>query len=293
MSVLFASLAAVFFGTADFTGGFASRKNSIPAVLVWSQLAGLALVILFIVVDGRAAVPSLGDGLFGAAAGIAGLGGLAFLYRGLSRGLVAIVSPLAALIGAVTPLVGGLLLGERMSTLAAFGVALALPAIVLVSWQGRLPLHEHDQRRMRESLRDGVASGFFFGLFFLLISIPDDASGMWPLAVARICSISFTVLVVSVPFVPSQLWGGRSDTPRLQLHGGVFPVIAAGVMDMAANIFLVLAFRSGLLSIAAVISSAYPVQTVVLSRFIFGERVGTVRIAGIVLALSGIALMSA
>jgi drug/metabolite transporter (DMT)-like permease len=314
MSVLLASLAALLFGTADFTGGFASRKNSIPAVLVWSQLAGLVLVLLFILVDRRAVPPSVTDGLFGAAAGLAGLGGLAFLYRGLSRGYVSIVSPLAALLGALTPLIAGFALGERLSVTAALGVALSLPAIVLVSWHGHIPVHLKDNRRTRESLRDGTLSGAFFGLFFVFISVPDPASGMWPLAVARMASIS--VMAAAVVLWPGKSgWQGRPGRPgkpdkpargmpvpgtqlrkraaRLTIRGGVAVVAAAGLLDMAANIFLVLAFRQGLLTIVAVISSAYPVQTVVLSRLIFGERVGRIRIAGIALALAGIALMSA
>ncbi len=303
MSVLLASLAALFFGTADFTGGFASRKNAIPAVLVWSQLAGLALVLLFILVDGRAVPPTVTDGLYGAAAGLAGLGGLAFLYRGLSRGYVGIVSPLAALVGALTPLLAGFILGERLSLTAGLGVALSLPAIVLVSWHGHIPVHLKDHRRTKESLRDGTLSGALFGLFFVFISVPDAAAGMWPLAVARMSSVSATAGAVMLwPGMQGRnSWRGwnplragqrRAGVARLTLRGGVPVVIAAGLLDMAANIFLVLAFRHGLLTIVAVISSAYPVQTVVLSRVFFGERVGRIRMVGIALALTGIALMS-
>ncbi|MDA3948699.1 MAG: EamA family transporter [Spirochaeta sp.] len=284
MAILYAALAAFLFGTADFTGGFASRKNAIPAVLVWSQIAGLLLVGLFLLVDRTATLPSAADAAYGAAAGVAGLGGLALLYRGLSRGYVAIVSPLAAVLGAVVPLVAGLAFGERLSIPAAVGIAVSLPAIVLVSWHGHLPESARNPRRIAESGRDGVLSGVFFGLFFVFISRTDPGSGMWPLAVARVASI---VLMFA---------GAVSTRREFRItatgRSGPVTVAAAGLLDMAANIFLLLAIRQGLLVIVTVIASAYPAQTVLLSRIFFGERIGPVRLAGIVLALVGIALMS-
>jgi len=291
MSVILASLAALFFGTADFIGGFASRKNSIPAVLVWSQLAGLGLVLVFILIDPQLYRLTVRDGFFGGAAGIAGLGGLVFLYRGLARGLVGIVSPLAALIGAVTPLAAGLILGEQLPVTAGIGIALSLPAIVLVSWHGHIPVHERDPQKTNESIRDGVLAGLFFGLFFTLISVPAAESGMWPLAIARMSSISVMVLAVRTGKSTRFLIPGK-NIGLLRIQEGIPVVVATGLLDMAANIFLVLSFRYGLLTIAAVISSAYPAQTVVLSRIVFGERVGVIRLAGIVLALTGIALMA-
>ncbi len=282
MAIALAAAAALLFGTADFTGGYASRKNAIPAVLIWSQIAGLLLVLAFSLVDRAAMPPSTGDILFGAAAGTAGLGGLAFLYRGLSRGYVAIVSPLAAVLGAVVPLTAGLAFGERLEFTAALGIAVSLPAIVLISWHGHLPPEARNPRRRRESWRDGILSGILFGLFFVFISRTSPESGMWPLAIARVCSIAL------------MFFGAISTRREFRLaeNGDVPVVLLAGLLDMAANIALVLAIRHGLLTIVTVITSAYPAQTVFLSRIIFGERIGPIRLAGIVLALVGLALMS-
>ena len=68
MAVLLASLAALCFGTADFAGGVASRKNSVPAVLIWSQLAGLAIVTGFALVDRGVRAVTAVDLAWGAAA---------------------------------------------------------------------------------------------------------------------------------------------------------------------------------------------------------------------------------
>lgn len=283
MSIVLAVSAALLFGTADFTGGFASRKNAIPAVLIWSQLAGLVVVVLFSMVDTPITTLSGSDAAYGAAAGIAGLGGLALLYRGLARGYVALVSPMAAIFGAIVPLAGGVILGERISLFAAIGIAVSLPAIVMISWHGHLPTASRNPKRTRESWRDGVLSGVFFGFFFIFISRTSVEAGMWPLVTARIASITL-------------MFAGALSTRRefrlTRDRGAIATVVLAGVLDMGANILFVLALRSGLLAIVAVITSAYPAQTVFLSRLFFGEKIGRLRLVGIGLALVGIALMS-
>jgi drug/metabolite transporter (DMT)-like permease len=67
----------------------------------------------------------------------------------------------------------------------------------------------------------------------------------------------------------------------------------AGGLDVAANGLYAVATRHGLLSIVAVASSLYPVATVALARVVLGERVRRVQEAGVVAALTGVALMAA
>lgn len=48
----------------------------------------------------------------------------------------------------------------------------------------------------------------------------------------------------------------------------------------------------GMLVTSAVVSSLYPAPTVLLARILDGEHLGPRRIAGLVLALAGVALMA-
>lgn len=280
MAIVLSTLSALLFGTADFSGGVASRRNAIPAVLIWSQIAGLAIALAFALVDTGPFSGTGRDLAWGAVAGLGGMGGLAFLYRGLARGYVSIVSPLAAVLGAAVPVLFGVVSGETVSVVAGTGIALCFPAIVLMSWNGIGAVVHRDSRRIRASWSDGAVSGVLFGLFFIAISLPDPSAGMWPLAAARVTSV--TVMWV----------GATALRKRRTIRSDHGIVLAAGVLDMSANIAFVLALRQGLLAIVTVIASAYPAQTVILSRCIHGERVGTVRASGIAVALAGIALMS-
>ena len=98
---------AVIWGTGDFSGGVASKRNSVYSVIILSQLIGGALLMaLAFLLEER--IPSLDILLFGGAAGISGTIGLVALYRGLAGGRMGIVAPLAAVVTAVLPVVVGI-----------------------------------------------------------------------------------------------------------------------------------------------------------------------------------------
>ena len=134
MVIIYALLSALSFGTADFLGGFSSRRNATTATVAWSQGAGLLTVLIAAPLMGGSSVvfADLGWGILG---GMAGAVGVVILFHGLSTGLASIVSPVAALSGAVLPVLFGLLIGERPPLLTWMGVVLSLPAILLLSWE--------------------------------------------------------------------------------------------------------------------------------------------------------------
>ena len=137
MNVALAIAAALCYGAADFCGGLASRRNSTLAVVVWSQAAGL-LVLL----PALAFVPGIartGDLVWGLACGVAGAFAIALLYRGLAVGVMGVVSPITAVLAAAIPVVFGVVRGERPAPPALIGIACALVAVVLVSAVPRHP----------------------------------------------------------------------------------------------------------------------------------------------------------
>jgi drug/metabolite transporter (DMT)-like permease len=276
MSVLLAALSALCYGAADFSGGFAARRSPLVAVLVTSQAAGALLALAFVLVGGEAAPPGR-DLAWGAAAGIAGAVGLAFLYRGIAGGLVAIVSPTAALVGAALPVAYGVLSGERPSPAALAGSAICLPAILLLSWERG---GAGERGALRSALAHAVLSGTFFGLFFVALSRSPAGSGLWPVLAARAASIT---LLVAVALGSRQ----RLVVPR----AGALPTVLAGVADMGANVLFLLATRAGLLSLAVIVASLYPAPTVLLARVFFRERIPAARAVGLGLALAGVALI--
>ncbi len=273
MALLLAGLSSVLYGIADFTGGLATRRERVFAVVVYSQLIGLAGALVAIpFLAGTALTPR--DAWFGAAAGLAGAAALLVFYQGLATGRVVVVAPVAALMSAVVPVVAGLALGERPNVIASLGVLVALPAIWLVSSGQR------DQHGGPTKAWMGLLSGVGFGLFFVLIAQTPESSGLWPLVPARAVSIS---LVAAMGLA----------TGTMRIRGANLGLIAlAGALDMGANIAFLLASRSELLALVAVITSLYPATTVILARTVLHERLRGRQPLGLALAVAGVVLIA-
>jgi drug/metabolite transporter (DMT)-like permease len=276
MSVLLSGLAALFYGVADFSGGFAVRKSPLLPVLVISQAAGALLALTFVLTSDQT-VPAAPDLAWGLAAGVSGAFGLALLYRGIARSLVALVSPAAALIGAAIPLAFGILSGERPTATALAGAAICLPAILLLSWERSGAV---ERKAARSALLYALLAGVPIGGFFIALAHTSPGSGLWPVLAARFSSIA--VLLAAALISRQRIAVSRASA---------LPTLVAGLADMAANILFLLATRAGLLSLAVIVSSLYPAPTVILARIFFREHIPLPRALGMSLAIVGIALI--
>jgi uncharacterized membrane protein len=267
----FASLAALAYGVSDFYGGLATRKTDAFRVVAWSQLAGLAMLLIAAPLFGGSI--GVSDATWAVLAGLAGAVGLVALYRGLSTGSAAIVSPLAGVLSGIVPAVAGFALGERPSPVTLAGFGLAVAAVWLVSG-GRV--------EAGSGFWLGVLAGTGFGLFFVFLSPIPEAAGLWPLVPARIASI-----VVLSGLIRQRARPGASLTPV------VWAIIAAvGIGDTLANVFMLLAIQQGPLGESAVISSLSPAVTVALTALVLRERVRRWQWVGLALAVAAMSLIA-
>jgi drug/metabolite transporter (DMT)-like permease len=275
MAYVLAFLSSIAFGAGDFAGGFASRRSPVAAVLVWSQLIGLACALAAAPLLAQAP-PRPTDLAWGAAAGLAGAWGLTLLYRALATTVAAVASPAAAAVGAVVPVLFGLASGERPRPLAWAGVGLALAAIVLLTAgpPGERP------GTARRALALGIGAGAGFGLFFVAISRPAETAGLYPLVAARVASIAAVAGVTLARRRPLGL-----------VRGDLLPAAAAGVLDMTANALFVAATRGALLALVTVLTSLYPAPTVLLAWGVLKQRPSALRLAGLAAAVAAVALV--
>lgn len=277
MGIFLAALSALFYGSADFAGGQASRHNSVAAVLVTSQILGLAIALVAAPLLGSSSVAA-SDLLWGAAAGLSGAVGLAFLYKGIASGIIAIVAPKAAVVGSAVPVVVGSLLGQLPSLTGWFGIAVSIPAIFLLSWEKPEIKNRH---KIILSLKYAFIAGLAFGGFAILISQTGSGSGLWPIVTSRTASVSTVLLLI-------WLSGRKLRVARHSLAA----VATAGSLDTMGNIAFLLSSRLIILPIVGVVSGLAPAPTVLLGRMLLKERLGPVRITGLVLALAGVVLLS-
>jgi drug/metabolite transporter (DMT)-like permease len=119
----------------------------------------------------------------------------------------------------------------------------------------------------------------------VLYSETSEASGQWPIFAARVSAL--VCAVVAVAWLARQ---GAVQFPRGSARG---LAVAAGILDVAASVFLLVAVRRDLLVIVAPIVSLAPAFTVVLAWWITGERLHRVQRVGFVVALVGLVLVAA
>ena len=282
MGVLFGLLAAATYGAADFVGGRVSRRVDVFTVVFASQLIG-AVPLLGILPFIAGTSPTLRALAWGAAAGIGGGSGVLFLYRGLALGRMTVVAPITGVIAACIPAVFGLATGERPGAVALAGVGLALLSVVLVS--SAPPPGDDRDVELGEDVSPGrtgvghaAAAGTCFGLFFVFLEMAGEASGVWPLLGTRGSSLLLIGIVVAALRKPVRPPAGTT-----------LAVGAAGVLDVAANVFYLVSTRFGLLSLVAVLTSMYPAVTVLLARIFLKERMVRSQLVG--LALAGAAIV--
>lgn len=234
---------------------------------------------------GALAVALVGGGHFGtralilgAAAGLLNVAALGCLYRGLAVGRIGQVAPVAAVVGAVVPITWGLARGERPSTLALVGVGLAVVAGMLVS-------NERDERKgpfFGRGLPLALAAGVGFGTSFILFSATPHTSGFWPVLCARTAAAIGVWVVVLVVRAPVTVPTG----PRRQ-------AVAAGALDVAAATLLLVALRHGLTAVVAPVASLAPGFTVMEAWWFLHEHASRVQVAGLAVALTGLAMIAA
>jgi len=274
VTLLLAAASALSFGIADFTGGMATRKNSVFTVVAISSGAALIIaVVAGLMMSGTATGSDLA---WGAGSGVAGTTGIGLLYWALARGPVRVVAPVTAVVSAVVPFAVGLALGERPGWVATVGAGIAIASIPLVT----APNERDHRHAARSTVLAAAASGLGFAGFFVLIAQTADTSGMWPLVAAKGAAVAVVIPIALVRGVGAD-------------RAGWWEAALAGSIDMAANVFFVLAVRSGLLSLVTVVTSVYPAVTVVLARFVLDERFGNIQRLGMAGSLAGLMLIAA
>jgi drug/metabolite transporter (DMT)-like permease len=126
-----------------------------------------------------------------------------------------------------------------------------------------------------------LIAGVAIGLFSVAAAQISDGHAFGPLVVIRGAE---AMLIAGAVVVTGAAW--RPDR-RL-----VPAISIVGLLDMTGNGAFILAVQAGALAVAAVLSSLYPVTTVVLAWLFLHERVTRTHAAGIALAMAAIACIA-
>ena len=267
-------MSAVSWGAGDFGGGLLTRRAPLFGVVFLSQAVGMAFALAFAIGRGET-LPLPVDVVWSILAGVAGGIGITALYQGLAVGRMGIVAPVTGVIAALIPVSAGIVTEGVPAPVVLAGIGLAIVAVMLVS---RAPRDGTGPSGLRFALVAGVA----IGSLSVLLAQVSDGHAFGPLSVMRVTE---AVLIGGFILVTRATW---------RPEGRLVPAIGAvGVLDMLGNGAFIIAVQAGALAVAAVLSSLYPVTTVILATVVLHEKVTRDHAAGIGLAGVAIACIAA
>jgi drug/metabolite transporter (DMT)-like permease len=274
LGILLAIAAALFWGSGDFSGGFATRRISPFQVLALSAIAGMVVLSTAALINGEQ-IPSTVNTLWSLLAGLSGAIGISALYSALSRGNAAAVAPISAVIGAALPVGFTFLTHGTPAVLQLIGFALAFIGIWLVS-------KSTTENMNKKNTGIGLAflAGAGFGGYFIFIGQVESSGVFIPLLFARLL-----MLVVAAVILLTR----RLPCPSIRQNP---MALLAGLLDSAGNVFFLFAKNLTRLDYAVIVSSLYPAVTVILTAAVLKEKVGNWQKAGVLLCLAAIILIS-
>lgn len=273
---LFSLAAAVSYGISDVCGAVAARKLAAVWVTFWIQLAGLVVLVpVTLLLNDPVSLSAVS---FGSVAGIAGVVGLISYFRAMALSPIGIVSPIAAAVSVAVPvLVGVVYFAEQLSGMQAAGMLCGLGAVVLVAYRPTALNGRLEQRALWLS----VAAGVGFGGFYIALSQAPADSGLWPLLAGRVSATLVVWLVIAR--------GSHRAVSQIPLR----LMFAAGVLDALAQAFFLGATRTGTLGVSVLLTSLFPVVTVLAGRYLLHERLRYTQGIAVMLALVAIAAIVA
>jgi drug/metabolite transporter (DMT)-like permease len=274
---LLALLSSILWGGADFLGGKLSKRYQAIAVTAVSQVFGLLIGVSIVLISSSWLSPSLSwDSYFisGVFAGLLGFIGLVAFYTGLATGRMGVVAPISAL-SVTIPLTIAFINGEKPNTGQLIGMGVALTGAFFASGpeiKGGVTI---------KPIIFAMIAAFGFGSAVTFIARGSETSAIMTMTTMRLA----TLMVALLLFARYRTIGGftKKDLPIL---------IAIGGADFMANLLLGVATTKGLVSLAVVLGSLYPIVTALLAFRLLHERLHKVQYLGIAFAITGVVVIS-
>lgn len=291
--------AAALWATANLASSRSSRMIGASSTVAWMVLVGLVVTTPFAAVSGP--LPTITPALAGwlMAAGLGGVVGLMFLYRGLRIGKIGVVLALASTEGAIAALLS-VVAGESLTLASALVlgvIAIGVATVALASGEaaegtavdaaadvgpsaGPRPGPSAGPNLERRAVLFGVAAAIAFGFAVYGTAM---AGKSLPLVLAVIPARIFGVAFVFVPMAFAR---------RLRMTRRAAPlVVIIGLCEVLGNASYILGARESI-AVASVLSSQFAALAAVAAFFLFRERLTSPQRSGFVAIAIGIAVLT-
>jgi drug/metabolite transporter (DMT)-like permease len=292
LAIVYGLVTAVLFATTLLSSARASRLLGPWSTLAWVMLIGLVVTLPFVVASAPGVELIPATVALMVTAGVANSVGLLCNYAAVRRGKVGVVGPIISTEGAIAAVLA-VIAGDPLSAAASVLLGVVALGVVLASIGGSTGDPELVVEPSAEALTPGTPRGTaitvglalgaatLFGVnLFTTSRIADVLPLAWTVVPARVAG----VILVTVPL---------ALTGRLRMVRAAVPfVIIVGVCEVLGVATFALGARISA-PVTAVISSQFAGIAAVAAYFLFGERLGRVQIAGVVIIAIGVAILAA
>jgi drug/metabolite transporter (DMT)-like permease len=259
-------------GGSNFLGGYASRRADPFVLSAISHLAALALMILAASAL-HAPFPARRALLWAFGAGLAGGLALAILYGSLSSGRMGLAAPVVAILSSGIPAAVTMVREGSPGATRLIGFALAIFGVSLIA--------RTEDKGDKKALALAVLAGCCFAAYSLSIKQAGTGSAMWIEVHSRVAAFLVTALIA--------LCGSKLG--QLDQRSGVW-AITAGSLDTVGSVAFVRASQLGRLDTVVVLSSLYPLVTVLLASAFLRERLTRCKALGVCAAIVALPLIA-
>lgn len=269
LNALLALAAAVLWGGGDFSGGMGAKNaggtmgGALRVILV-SHAASFAVLVAVALLRGDS-FPHGAPLAWGIGAGVAGGVALACFYVALSRGAMGASAALSGLLAAAIPAAVSVVAEGSPGALRILGFLIAGAAIWLIAAGPNAEAKSADAG----TIWLATAAGIGFGIYFVALKMAGVAGVIWPMATARIGSLTVcSLMLFALSFSSGTTEIARGRLTRIAIRWA----LTTAVLDTSGNLLFIAATRAGRLDVAAVLASLYPASTIMLAAWMLGER---------------------
>jgi drug/metabolite transporter (DMT)-like permease len=301
VNALLALAAALLWGGADFSGGMGvgaagGKTGAALRVVLLSHISSLAVLLAIILVR-HEGLPHGALLAWGLLAGFCAAVSLTSFYMALSRGAMGASAAVSGLLAAAIPAAVSMAVEGAPTPLRLAGFLVAAVAIWMIAGG---PAHLDNTASLANSSANPTArsstqstmvlaiiAGVGFGVYFTALRMANPLGVFMPMALARVGSL----VTCSLAFLWLVLRGGAGTASTFTRKVALW-AIAAGALDTTGNLLFIAATRAGRLDVAAVLASLYPASTIVLAGWLLKERLSRRQVAGMLVALAAVVMIT-
>lgn len=279
LSILSGIAGMVGWGLYDFLGGVFAKQIGPYKSFFWSQLAGLASILLpGFLVPPSMDIPSGVMLLFPVAALLYSAGYL-FFFKGFEIGNLSIVAATMNLWAVFTMLFAFTFMGQRLSTIQTVGVLMILTGVTLAS----LNWNEIQQRNFQFSagVKEAIAGAFFFGIYWNVSEIIVEEVG-WLVSTASI-KLGIVVFILLFSTLSKRGMGLTGVTTKK-----ITAIFIMGMVEAGAVAIVNYGLTIGDAILITPIASALSIVTILLAIIFLKDKITKPQGLGIATAVVGI-----